>query len=47
MTDYRLWVNKDRTILITFWADGLMEVAVRADSDAIWGPPVTMQEEKT
>jgi hypothetical protein len=56
MDDYRLFVNKDRTVLVTLWpvtsaerARGvpqMVEVATREHSDAIWGPPVVLREEK-
>jgi hypothetical protein len=56
MDDYRLFVNDDRTMLVTLWpvtsaerARGvpqMVEVATREHSDAIWGPPVVLREEK-
>jgi hypothetical protein len=52
MDDYRLFVNEDRTVLVTLWVgqgpDGsdLMDIAVREHPDAIWGPPTQLEEEK-
>lgn len=43
---YRLWVNAERTLLVRLWDSGRIEVATREDSDATWGPPVYLTEEK-
>ncbi len=43
---YRLWVNEARTVLVRAWDDGSMELATREHPDAIWGPPVRLQEEE-
>jgi hypothetical protein len=43
---YRLWVNDERTILVTLWPDGKVEVATRLTSSDIWGPPVYLTEER-
>ena len=39
------WVNSDRTVLVTRYDSGLMTVALREDSGAVWGPPITVREE--
>jgi hypothetical protein len=44
--DHRLFVNEERTVLITVWPDGTMTVALRDSSSGVWGPPVVMREEK-
>jgi hypothetical protein len=44
--EYRLWVNKERTILVRVWANGMVEVALRGDPSEVWGPPVWMHEEE-
>jgi hypothetical protein len=45
-THYRLWVNDERTVLVRLWASGELEVAIRSDPAAIWGPPILLTEEK-
>lgn len=42
---YRLFVNAERTVLVRLWPSGRVEVARRDDPDAIWGPPVLLEEE--
>lgn len=42
---YRLWVNEYRTILFRMWENGTVECAARPDPDAVWGPPVVLEEE--
>lgn len=42
---YRLWVNEERTVLVRFWDDGKVEVAVRSHASHTWGPPVKLVEE--
>jgi hypothetical protein len=42
---YLLWVNEDRTVLVRWWSDNSMEVCTRPESDAIWGPPQTLEME--
>jgi hypothetical protein len=42
----RIWVNEARTILVTMWANGKVEVATRETPAHTWGPPVTCEEEK-
>lgn len=42
----RIWVSSDRCTLVTLYDDGTMTVATRPDAGAIWGPPVTVREEK-
>jgi hypothetical protein len=44
--DYRLWVSEDRTRLVRLWGDGSMEICERPDPGAIWGPPITVTEER-
>lgn len=46
MSGYRLWVNEDRTMLIRFWDNGMVEVCTRPETEAIWGPPIRMNEER-
>lgn len=56
MSDYALFVNEERTVMVRIWRTGEMEVAVREDrwvevavrEDrwAIWGPPILVKEEK-
>ena len=41
----RVWVNEERTVLVSMWPDGTVTVATRPDPHATWGPPVTMKEE--
>lgn len=43
---YRLWVNEARTVLVRMWSSGSVEVAVRETPAHIWGPPITVVEEK-
>ena len=43
--DYRLWVNKERTILMRFWDNGRVEIALRDSPSHTWGPPIFMAEE--
>jgi hypothetical protein len=45
-TDYRIWVNDERTVLVRMWTDGTVEVATRPSADATWGPPTYLVEEK-
>jgi hypothetical protein len=42
----RLWVNKERTVLVRLWANGTVEVATRETPSHTWGPPTICQEEK-
>jgi hypothetical protein len=43
--EYRLWVNEARTVLVTLWKSGTVEVATREAPDHTWGPPVRCDEE--
>ena len=43
----RIFVNHERTVLVTLWPNGTCEVASRPDSSATWGPPMRMNEEKS
>jgi hypothetical protein len=43
------WINPERTLLVRYWPDDEastppreLEVVARLDSDAIWGPPITV-----
>lgn len=40
------WTNEDRTILVVKYPTHL-SVATRPDSDALWGPPVRVERERT
>jgi len=42
---YRLWINKDRTVLVRLYSSGRMEVATRDEPWDSWGPPVKLKEE--
>jgi hypothetical protein len=42
----KLWVNPERTVLVTQWEDGTMTVALRPDPGAVWGPPITVRPTK-
>jgi len=44
--EYRLWVNEARTVLVTMWKSGVVEVARRETPAHTWGPPVICDEEK-
>ena len=44
---YRIWVNEERTVLVRSWDSGQVEVSVRDDPAAIWGPPIPMMREET
>lgn len=46
MTDHKLFVNEDRTVLVRVYANGRVEVATRPHPDHIWGAPVNVTEEK-
>jgi hypothetical protein len=45
VSGYRLWVNTERTVLVRMWSSGEVEVCVREDPGAVWGPPVRVAEE--
>lgn len=45
MSDYTLYVNEDRTVLVRVWDSGRVEVCTRQHSSGIWGPPVQVHEE--
>lgn len=42
----RIFVNKERTVLVSVWQNGTMTVATREHPSHTWGPPVTVTEEK-
>lgn len=42
-----IWVNDDRTVLARTAGPGKLEVATRADSDGVWGPPMSLVEDDT
>jgi hypothetical protein len=46
MREYQIWVNDERTILVTVWPNGVATVAFRDTSAHTWGPPVTLTEEE-
>ena len=43
----RIWVNEERTVLVTMWDSGVVTVATRESSAHVWGPPIDVVEEKT
>ena len=43
---YRLFVNKERTVMVHLWENGVVEVARRESPHHTWGPPVTLTEEE-
>lgn len=43
---YRLWVDKESTVLVRLWENGIVEVATREQRGQTWGPPVRLKEEK-
>jgi hypothetical protein len=45
VSDYRLFVNDERTVLVRIWSDGQAETATREDPSHTWGPPVALSEE--
>ena len=47
MSDYRIWVNDERTLLVTMWPNGTVTVAERDHPSHTWGPPRFLTEEKT
>ena len=47
MSDYVLYVNDERTVLVRIWRSGEAEVALRDSTNHVWGPPIRLTEEKT
>jgi hypothetical protein len=45
MSDYLLWVNPERTVLVRWWTNNSMEVATRPEPGATWGPPIKVEME--
>jgi hypothetical protein len=45
--DYVIWLNPERTVMVTRWDSGEMEVALRDDPSQTWGPPVRVEPEAT
>jgi hypothetical protein len=43
---YRLFVNADRTLLVRLWSNGHAEFSIREGSTGLWGPPVSLTEER-
>ena len=43
--DYDLYVNEERTVLVTLWATGTATVATRETPAHTWGPPVYCKKE--
>ena len=41
-----LWVNKERTVLVRWYADNSIKVCTRDHPSAIWGPPVALEMER-
>jgi len=46
-SNYELWVNKERTVLVRVWNNGTAEVATRESSEHTWGPPIYLLKEET
>jgi hypothetical protein len=44
--DYRLWVSEDRCSRMEIWRDGSVIVAWREQAGDVWGPPISLREEK-
>lgn len=44
--NYRLFVNRERTVMVHVWENGVVEVATREHPSHTWGPPVTLTEER-
>jgi len=44
--DHRLFVNAERTVLVTLWDTGTVDVATREAAYHTWGPPLRLVEEK-
>jgi hypothetical protein len=42
---YVVHVNAERTVMVRAWDSGRMEVALRSEPDAIWGPPIRVEPE--
>jgi hypothetical protein len=42
---YKVWLNSDRTVLLTIWDNGEVEIAVRDRPGETWGPPIRMEEQ--
>jgi len=43
--EYRLYVNRERTVLVRLWKTGVVEVCTRETPENIWGPPVVVEPE--
>jgi hypothetical protein len=43
---YKIWANAESTVLVRMWASGNVEVSLRDEPGAIWGPPIKMEEER-
>lgn len=44
MSGYRIFLNEERTVLVTIWRTGEITVALRDDASGIWGPPIRLKE---
>jgi len=44
---YRIWVNEGGTVLVRAWASGDVEVSLRDEPGATWGPPISVVREET
>jgi hypothetical protein len=47
----RIFTNRERTVLVTIWPSAaypfeVVEVALRDEPGEVWGPPVTVEEER-
>ena len=42
----RIWTNDERTVLVSLWADGTLELATRDHPSHTWGPPVRLLEDE-
>lgn len=40
-----VWVNEDSTVLVSVHPNGTLDVKLRDDSDATWGPPIDVERE--
>lgn len=47
-----VWVNDERTVLVRTYQDNemprrrVLEVCTRPEPEAVWGPPITVKEER-
>jgi hypothetical protein len=43
----RTWINAERTVLVRQHSGGGVEVSIRTEPDAIWGPAIPVELEHT